>query len=72
VLASPTTAAKIIRTAKVRVKAASAREAASDHLCRGMISPVAILTRNSASTGKNAPHDKRHQVTKIVSGRSYG
>ena len=42
-LASPTTAAKIIRAVNAQVRAASARELASDHLCLGMISPVAPL-----------------------------
>ena len=51
VLASPTTAAKIIRAVKAQVRAASARELASDHLCLGMIFPVANVTRNSASIG---------------------
>ena len=55
VLASPTTAAIIRRAAKAQVRAASARELASDHSCLGMTSPVATVTRNSASISSMRP-----------------
>ena len=42
-------AARSTSAVKTPVSAASARELATDHLCLGMISPVATGTRNSAS-----------------------